>query len=101
METRYAGPKGPDSGNPSTDNMISNDLETETFTCIQDGYFKEPSRGNYVMKYDVKTGVFSFWVHSHAKIKCPMDYTLYPFDSQTCKFSMKSATKNMTFQVRR
>ena len=51
------------------------------------------------MKYDVKTGVFSFWVNCHAKIKCPMDYTMYPFDTQTCQFAMKSATKNMTFQV--
>ena len=59
----------------------------------------KPTRSNDVMKYDVKTGLFSFWVNYNAKIKCPMDYTLYPFDTQTCQFTMISATKNLTYQV--
>ena len=61
---------------------------------------KEPSRSNFVMKYDVKTGAFSLWMNTYVKVKCPMDYALYPFDIQKCQFTMKSATKNNTFQVR-
>ena len=51
------------------------------------------------MKYDVKTGTFSLEMECHADVKCPMDYELYPFDTQTCKFALRSATKNMTYQV--
>ena len=28
-----------------------------------------------------------------------MEYELYPFDAQMCRFALKSATKNSTFQV--
>ena len=59
----------------------------------------EPSANNYVMKYDVRKGTFTLNMKCHARINCPMDYALYPFDTQTCQFALKSATKNMNFQV--
>ena len=51
------------------------------------------------MEYDVKTGTFSLEMECHADVKCLMNYELYPFDTQTCKFALKSSTKNMTYQV--
>ena len=56
------------------------------------------------MKYDVRTGTVTrgmicYLSHCYAKISCPMEYHLYPFDTQTCQFAMRSATKNMTLLV--
>ena len=51
------------------------------------------------MKYDVRTGLFSLKMISKPKINCLMEYELYPFDAQMCRFALRSATKNSTFQV--
>ena len=61
---------------------------------------KEPLIGNYFMEYDMKDGSFSLWMSSYVKVKCQMTYDMYPFDTQTCKFEMKSVTSNLTYQVR-
>ena len=45
-------------------------------------------------------GKFQLWTSTFARIKCHMDYTLYPFDSQECVFQMRSVTKNLTYEVR-
>ena len=46
----------------------------------------------------MKSGMFELWTKSFAEIKCPMDYALYPFDTQTCRFAMRSTAKNMTYE---
>ena len=51
------------------------------------------------MEYDMKDGSFSLWMSSYVKVKCQMTYDMYPFDTQTCKFEMKSVTSNLTYQV--
>ena len=67
---------------------------------MKEGYFDEPSRRNHDLKYDMKDGKFKLWTSTFAKISCQMDYSLYPFDSQECRFEMRSVTKNMTYEVR-
>ena len=44
--------------------------------------------------------MFEFVYRSYIKIECDMDFTLYPFDTQDCAFAMKSAAKNMTYEVK-
>ena len=44
--------------------------------------------------------MFEFVYRSYVKIECDMDFTLYPFDTQDCAFAMKSAAKNMTYEVK-
>ena len=52
----------------------------------QDGYLNEQDRagtaGNRYLYYDPVYGVFELFTMSHAKIKCDMDFSLYPFDTQ-------------------
>ena len=48
----------------------------------------------------MKNGMFELWTKSFAEIKCPMDYSLYPFDKQSCTFAMKSTNKNKTYEGR-
>ena len=49
------------------------------------------------LQYDIGNGRFQLATKSYAKIYCNMDFTLYPFDSQKCKFAM-NVMKNMTYQ---
>ena len=51
------------------------------------------------MKYDAKEGNFYLGFQCHAKVSCAMDYALYPFDTQKCKFAIRSATKDTTSLV--
>ena len=68
---------------------------------MQDGYLNEQdmagTAGNRYLYYNVGTGFFELFTVSHAKIKCEMDFTLYPFDTQTCWFYMSSST-NLSYQ---
>ena len=68
---------------------------------MQDGYLNEQDRagtaGNRYLYYDAVYGVFELFTVSHAKIKCDMDFSLYPFDTQTCWFTMSSST-NLSYQ---
>lgn len=64
------------------------------FTFIlQSGYLAEQkkpeSAGGRTLKYDLEDGMFSLTTVSHAKIKCEMNFWLYPFDTQTCLFRMR------------
>ena len=43
--------------------------------------------------------MFELWTKSFAEIKCPMDYSLYPFDTQKCRFAMRNIAKNLTYEV--
>ena len=49
------------------------------------------------MKYDVRGSMFEWSTESHAEIKCGMDFTMYPFDTQICPFVI-IADKNLTYQ---
>ena len=44
--------------------------------------------------------MFEFVYRTYAQIECDMDFTLYPFDTQDCVYSMKSGDKNMTYEVK-
>ena len=52
------------------------------------------------LKYDVRSSMFEWSTESHAKIKCDMDFSMYPFDTQRCPF-MITADKNLTYQEKR
>ena len=52
------------------------------------------------MKYNTKSGMFTLWTRSYAKVGCPMRYRLYPFDTQICRFQMISSRKNMKYLVK-
>ena len=49
------------------------------------------------MKYDVRKGMFELSSESYAKIKCGMDFSMYPFDTQWCPIVI-IADKNLTYQ---
>ena len=48
--------------------------------------------------YDVADGTFLLKTFSYVKTRCPMNFRLYPFDTQTCEFKM-STKKFMSQQV--
>ena len=50
------------------------------------------------LTYDVKSGSFNLYAISYAKIKCKMDFYLYPFDEQECRFVLE-LWKNSSYQV--
>lgn len=65
---------------------------------FQDGFLEyqnEPSSAS--LKYDVSNGMFQLSFESYAKIKCQMDFALYPFDTQRCTFVI-TPDKNLTYQ---
>ena len=62
----------------------------------QDGFLQSQSNPND-LKYDVKSNMFEMNTESHAKIKCDMDFSMYPFDLQTCPFLI-TADQNLTYQ---
>ena len=41
--------------------------------------------------------MFELSTESYAKIKCDMDFSKYPFDTQRCPFVI-TADKNLTYQ---
>ena len=74
-----------------------------TKSVLKDGYLNEqnaPSvRGKTNLRYYIEDGLFDLWTQSYANIHCEMDFSLYPFDTQSCDFAMKGNTKNRTYQV--
>ena len=44
--------------------------------------------GIITLKYDIADGTFLLKTFSHVKMRCRMNFRLYPFDTQTCKFQM-------------
>ena len=65
----------------------------------QDGFLQSQSKPKD-LKYDVKTSMFELNTESYAKIKCDMDFSMYPFDSQICPFVI-TADQNQTYQERK
>lgn len=59
---------------------------------------KPATKGDRNLKYDVRNGVFNLFTKSYAEINCVMDFSLYPFDTQTCNFFV-SAAKSKRYQV--
>ena len=50
------------------------------------------------MKYDMREKLFSLNTESYARIKCDMDFDLYPYDTQMCNFIIVP-DKNLTYQA--
>ena len=72
--------------------------------CIQSGYLAnqmEPVGGGGMggLTYDVADGTFTLTARSYIKISCEMDFLLYPFDTQICKFWMRP-DKDNRYQVK-
>ena len=44
--------------------------------------------GNRDLRYDVLSGIFQLRTTSYARIRCDMDFKLYPFDTQKCLFTI-------------
>ena len=67
----------------------------------QEGFLEDQSepatKGDRNLKYDVRNGVFNLFTKSYAEINCVMDFSLYPFDTQTCQFFV-TAAKSKTYQ---
>ena len=40
--------------------------------------------------YDVADGTFLLKTFSYVKTRCPMNFRLYPFDTQICEFKMST-----------
>ena len=54
--------------------------------------------GGRDLKYDMREKMFTLNTESYARIKCDMDFEMYPFDTQMCNFVI-IPDKNLTFQV--
>ena len=64
------------------------------------GFFlKEASRSNSDLRFEAATKEFQFYNFMWAKIRCPMDFSLYPFDSQTCYFKFGSSQRGSKEEV--
>ena len=76
-------------------------LKEDFFRHVQEGFLANQKKpltiGNGFLKYDVRNGMFELITKSYAMMNCDMDFTLYPFDTQWCYFSMVPE-KNLTYQ---
>ena len=63
----------------------------------QDGFLEDQNKPQHNLKYDIRNGMFELSTESYAKIKCPMYFSMYPFDRQRCPFVI-TAEKNLTYQ---
>ena len=45
--------------------------------------------GNRQLRFDAKSGIFTLYSVAHAKVHCPMEFHMYPFDTQKCEFIMR------------
>ena len=48
------------------------------------------SAGDRSLMYDVADGTFLLKTFSYVKTRCPMNFRLYPFDTQICEFKMST-----------
>ena len=57
---------------------------------LKGGFLDDPSKpgtaGRRNLMYDRQTGMFDLYTESYARINCEMEFGLYPFDTQECKF---------------
>lgn len=69
---------------------------------LQDGFLKNQHKpattGNRDLRYNVADGKFHLRTKSYARIKCDMDFGLYPFDTQKCELII-FPKKNLTYQA--
>ena len=70
-------------------------------TIFQDGFLLDQdqpaTKGKRDLKYEMGQGIFLLSTESYAKIKCDMEFALYPFDTQRCTFVL-TPDKNLTYQ---
>ena len=59
---------------------------------MQEGFLADQdapaTAGNRDLRYDIRLGEFRLSTTSYAKIRCDMDFGLYPFDTQRCTFAV-------------
>ena len=65
---------------------------------MQGGFLYKPAVGNRNLKYNVGDGMFTLSTESYAKIKCEMDFSMYPFETHNCSFLIHRV-KNLTYEV--
>ena len=60
---------------------------------IQEGFLADQTQpeeeGNRALMYDIADGTFLLKTFSTVKIRCEMNFRLYPFDTQACEFKMQ------------
>ena len=73
-------------------------MRKHTYT-LQNGFLDKTTKGYFKhdLKYDSKEGRFEFSGQSWVRMKCDMDFTVYPFDIQSCPFII-IPSRNMTYQ---
>ena len=50
------------------------------------------------LTYDMQNGSFNLFTVSYAKIRCKMEFHLYPFEAQECLFVL-GLLKNSSYEV--
>ena len=64
------------------------------------GFFLDnPDESNSGLLFDTKANKFQYFGFMMAKIRCPMDFVLYPFDTQICQFKFGSAHRTLKEEV--
>ena len=70
--------------------------------AIQEGYLADQDApatdGKRSLRYDVQTGSFLLTTTSYARVRCDMNFRLYPFDTQECRFTI-NARMNIDYMV--
>ena len=59
---------------------------------------KSGTSGRRELRYDAQSGSFYLFTVSYAKMRCEMEFRLYPFDAQECEFVL-DLWKNSSYQV--
>ena len=84
--------------------LITKPKHLVSFFQSQEGFLKqqdEPgSQGDRQLTYDVNNGRFYLTTKSYARVYCDMDFAMYPFDTQKCKFAMIAA-RTLKYQASR
>lgn len=60
---------------------------------------KAGTAGNRDLAYDVISGMFRLKTKSYVKSNCKMDFEDYPFDTQTCNFTIAPIPSLRGYQV--
>ena len=69
-------------------------LRCNKICCVQQGFLADQSNpdthGN-ILRYDIEDGIFHLTTENYVKVHCKMSFGLYPFDTQTCFFRMRTS----------